>query len=341
MSIYNAPYAERRDPTAVIGRRVVAYIIDLVVPTALFFILFAATATSVDKQNTIFEGRNICDLLRNSSNASVCFEGNNTAFTLKGGEAALVILVPLLVGLANWVFVQSATGASVGKMITGLRVVDANGEPAGIGRNLLRWVFLLIDGICGVLGLVVAAVTTPHRRVGDFVAGTYVVQRDSTGSPVGATGAAPPPPSQYTPFSTTGPGGAPTWPPTPAPPASTSPYAPPPAASYPPPPSNYGVPTSPPPPQATTPAFGSPGFDPAPPPAPAPAPTPTPEPQPQPAPEPLPAPPLTNAQPAATTRSGPTAPVWDATRNAWVSFDPARNAWLRYDDAAKEWRPLD
>ena len=191
MNVYAPPpgYAARRDPTSVLGRRVVAYLIDLIVPTVLFVILFASSATTVDKSSTLFEGRDICSVLRAEESVSMCFESTDKAYTLTGNEAVLVLAAPLLVGLANWVLLQGVAGASVGKMVTGLRVVDANGDDAGIGRNFARWVLLIVDSLCLVLGLVVAAASTPHRRVGDFVAGTFVVGRLDAGVPIDAAAA--------------------------------------------------------------------------------------------------------------------------------------------------------
>jgi hypothetical protein len=163
----------------------------------------------------------VCDTIKQQTNASVCFESANTAFTLTGGAAVLAFGLPVLVSFANLVVLQGARGASAGKMVTNLRVVNEQGHAAGFGRALVRWPFLIIDGLCGVLGLVVAAVTTPHRRIGDFVAGTYVVGRDDVGRPVGAPQAAAThgyaPSSQYTPYTptagaaTAGGSSAPVW----------------------------------------------------------------------------------------------------------------------------------
>ena len=109
---------------------------------------------------------------------------------------------------------QGIVGASVGKLILGLRVVNAQGETCGVGRAFVRWIFLLVDGFCFLVGLIVALATHPHRRVGDFVAGTYVVALASVGRPIASApagaavsryadpappgwtppGAAPPPP---------------------------------------------------------------------------------------------------------------------------------------------------
>jgi hypothetical protein len=109
----------------------------------------------------------------------------------------------------------------------GLRVVNGDGGVAGIGRALVRWLLLVVDSLCGVLGLIVAAVTKPHRRVGDFAAGTYVIGKDDVGRPidggsaaVGAYTPAPAPPPQ----GFTGAGGPTGW----SPPGTAPGTAPPP-----------------------------------------------------------------------------------------------------------------
>jgi hypothetical protein len=91
-----------------------------------------------------------------------------------------------LVGIINNVIVQAATGASVGKMVMGLRVIDAEGRHASIGRQFVRWLLLIVDaGLCFV-GFFVAAFTHPHRRLGDMAGGTYVVAAADVGTPISA-----------------------------------------------------------------------------------------------------------------------------------------------------------
>jgi hypothetical protein len=77
-------------------------------------------------------------------------------------------------------------------MIMGLRVVTADGDTAGLGRQLVRWLMLIVDlGLCFV-GFFVAAFTHPHRRLGDSVASTYVVAVADTGRPLEFAAGAPP-----------------------------------------------------------------------------------------------------------------------------------------------------
>jgi uncharacterized RDD family membrane protein YckC len=181
------------DPTNVMGRRIVAYLIDWVIPVVLGIVLFVTLAESLDKSGTIFEGVDMCSSVRDAGDATLCFETDDSVFAVDGGETALVFGVPILVSLLNYVLLQGITGASVGKLIMGLRVVTGDGSKAGFGRQVVRWLLLLVvDSQCLVIGLIVASLTHPHRRVGDMVAGTYVVGKQDAGRPVVPQVAVPP-----------------------------------------------------------------------------------------------------------------------------------------------------
>jgi uncharacterized RDD family membrane protein YckC len=294
------------DPTEVLGRRVVAYIID--------FILFAGIliAVMVATRDHSYTGApaGACRTLRDGGFSGVCAQFGHRVYTWKGGHAAFGYLLAALLGLLNLVLLQGITGASVGKQIMGLRVVNAQGAPCGIGRAFVRTLLLIVDNFfCFLVGLLVAALTHPHRRVGDMVAGTYVVALADVGRPAEA------PPQQPYPYaySQAGPPGwappgvapppAPGWgttpPPAPgwgtaAPPAPGWGTAPPPAPGWgappPPPPSTWGAP----PPPTQPPPWGAPAPTPPPPAPTPPTPTPTPAPAAEPAsPPPPPSPPAT------------------------------------------------
>jgi uncharacterized RDD family membrane protein YckC len=176
--VSTAPTA-RRDPTAVLGRRIVAYVIDIAIPCILFFALFATLSKTYDSA-----GPGTCDQIKRFTDATICSQSDDSAIAFTSGAAAVVFLLPLGVAFVDMVVFQSARGASVGKLVMGLRVVDDQGNVARFGPMLLRWLFLAVDGLCVVLGLVVAAASTPHRRIGDHVASTYVIGRVDEGQPV-------------------------------------------------------------------------------------------------------------------------------------------------------------
>ena len=178
-------YAPPRDPTTVLGRRIVAYVVDGLV------VLIALAVALALSQHQRYQNApsNACAILRarlapGSPNVTCLNFGGHVlvwkrnAFLVGDGIAAGV-------GLLNLVVLQSIAGASIGKLLLGLRVVDEYGRKAGFGRVLVRWILLVIDGGIFLIGLITVVVTNPHRRIGDFAAGTYVVATASAGVPIG------------------------------------------------------------------------------------------------------------------------------------------------------------
>jgi uncharacterized RDD family membrane protein YckC len=95
--------------------------------------------------------------------------------------AGMVTLAYQLLALVWW---QGRTGASPGKQLVGLRTVDATGQPCGTGKAALRWLSWIVDGFPYCLPVVafIMVFTNPdQRRVGDKVAGTWVVDQRQTG----------------------------------------------------------------------------------------------------------------------------------------------------------------
>lgn len=68
-------------------------------------------------------------------------------------------------------------GQSPGKRMAGVRVVDRDGGPPGIGAILIRNAFRLVDSLPSlyVVGLVSTMVTAQRVRIGDMAAGTLLV----------------------------------------------------------------------------------------------------------------------------------------------------------------------
>ena len=95
---------------------------------------------------------------------------------MRGGYAALWLYG--LVAFTYYAFSEALTGATLGKRIVRIRVVDEAGEhptlSAAVVRNLLR----PIDGLCGYLVGGVLALRSPlGQRLGDRAAHTIVVRR--------------------------------------------------------------------------------------------------------------------------------------------------------------------
>jgi uncharacterized RDD family membrane protein YckC len=83
-----------------------------------------------------------------------------------------------LVLLLYYVLMESLLGRTVGKLITGIRVVDeATGNRPGVGAAIVRTLLRLIDGLFGYLvGFIIATSSVRRRRLGDMAAKTLVVR---------------------------------------------------------------------------------------------------------------------------------------------------------------------
>ncbi|MDO8670785.1 MAG: RDD family protein [Dehalococcoidia bacterium] len=69
---------------------------------------------------------------------------------------------------------------TIGKLILGIRVVKASGRSPGLGRAIVRNLMRIVDGLFLYLVGVIAVSRSPWKqRVGDRVAGTFVVSRRS------------------------------------------------------------------------------------------------------------------------------------------------------------------
>lgn len=344
-------YAAPADPTAVIGRRVLAWLIDVVLAIVLVIITASATWESQDV-GTSSQAEGVCDLINEGDADNICINFDSTVILAEGDDIGTLALVLLIWFAATQVILPALTGASPGKLAVGLRVVDRNSfNKANIGQHLVRWILWVVDAIaCGtpLVAGVVALSSKGHRRVGDLVAGTFVVDRKLLGQPVAVAGANDLP-ALATPAAPYAPSGPPTAPPppaaappppptpTPAPPVAPPVTAPPPSSS---PPSasppSAPPPTPPPAPDDTT-AITPPGGDDTargddtapttaitPPGAPEVAAS---EPPPPPAPDPTP-------------RPGIDAPQWDEARDTYIQWDPELSEWMEWDEASGRWVPI-
>ena len=149
------------DPTQVLWRRLLAAVIDSV-------LLFVLTAVVELPAGTPDE----CPVI-----------GNGTRLCLPGARSGWGwVFLALIVGSIYTVVLEGLTGATVGKRALGIRVVDEVGAmPVGIERALVRHGFSLIEIFTLYIPLFV---TKGHRRVGDLVAGTYVVSKEAVRHPI-------------------------------------------------------------------------------------------------------------------------------------------------------------
>jgi len=174
------------DPTAVLGRRYGAFFIDAAICVVAFTLLFFPFATSRTRAETLrLPG---CHLAEDDSSRVECdnravVQIGDTVYEANGGATlALAILFTFL----YFAVVEAFWGGSLGKQMTGARVVNENGGRIGIGRSIVRWLLFAVDGPLSLFlcGIITSAVSQGHRRLGDMAANTYVVGRDDAGRPV-------------------------------------------------------------------------------------------------------------------------------------------------------------
>lgn len=89
-------------------------------------------------------------------------------------------LIAVLIALSNWVIFPMLSGQSVGKMLTGLRIVGTDGNAASTTRILMRHLVgypltILTMGI----GFLISAFNSKGRALHDFLAGTTVIYGQS------------------------------------------------------------------------------------------------------------------------------------------------------------------
>ncbi len=95
------------------------------------------------------------------------------------------VLLVIGIFVAHTTITELFTGRTIGKLLTGLRIVTREGRPADIRQRLLRGLSKFFDLVAWFL-LVVPLLTPYRQRLGDLLAGTVVVmdrprESDKTG----------------------------------------------------------------------------------------------------------------------------------------------------------------
>lgn len=201
MTAYSPQYASGSpayvgDATNVVGKRIGAWFIDLFIYLILGFLIAAAFGGNNEiKSNSDFSSgtaaAQYCRLWEDN-NKGFCWhtgdESEGAVFTYDGNASGAIFWVVHLIGYG---VLSGVLGGSLGKRAVGLRVVTADGQLAGIGKNLLRTVLWIADAVtCAIpiVGGIMLVSTKGHRRLGDMAAGTFVVDASSVGQPVQVPG---------------------------------------------------------------------------------------------------------------------------------------------------------
>lgn len=99
-----------------------------------------------------------------------------------GPIASGLVILGMLAALAYFPVTEGIWGRSLGKLLTGTIVVNADGNPPGVIKAIIRTLARLVEVNPFLLGGLPAGIfvfNTKHcQRLGDMLAGTYVVRLD-------------------------------------------------------------------------------------------------------------------------------------------------------------------
>ena len=181
------------DPTKVMGRRVGASLIDGVVVFVPFVLYQSSRLEYVDTDDLGgVSATDYCDAYTDRLDGICISAGDRVYFGEAESSPALVLIG---VSVLIYVILQGLAGWTIGKLLTGIRVVREDGSRPGLVKALVRWLFWIVDGlpVGGLVGFIVGLTSTGHRRVGDMVAKTFVVRKAAAGQPVLIPGLTLPP----------------------------------------------------------------------------------------------------------------------------------------------------
>jgi uncharacterized RDD family membrane protein YckC len=169
------PYGQQRDPFAAAGyaswiSRVAAALIDGLLAAVAglpawigYGILIANSTTTTDAN------------------------GHTTTQMHGGGGAAILILVGIVTYIAFWVWnvciKQGRTGATIGKGVLAIRLINNQGLPIGAGLSFVRQIAHILDGIC-YIGYLWPLWDARKQTFADKIMGTVVVNASQVQPPV-------------------------------------------------------------------------------------------------------------------------------------------------------------
>ena len=88
----------------------------------------------------------------------------------------LYVVASLVAGMTYFTWFHGIAGRTPGKMLLGLRVIQASGEPMTPGVAFLRWVGYLISGLAFCLGFLWVAFDGRKQGWHDKIAATLVIR---------------------------------------------------------------------------------------------------------------------------------------------------------------------
>jgi uncharacterized RDD family membrane protein YckC len=155
------PVVDGADPTRSIMRRILAWFVDDLLLFAVgAFAIWITPVTFVDYGPA----------------------PGVTYWVPEGSNAAVLafVAIPIVFWFVNFVVLQGVNGWTIGKFVLSLRTVRFDGRPPGMWRAFVRSAVLavglaLLGCFYAAFALLMVTFTKGHRRVGDYLAQTFVI----------------------------------------------------------------------------------------------------------------------------------------------------------------------
>jgi len=89
-----------------------------------------------------------------------------------------ICLVFLFIIFAYFILMEAYVGWTIGKRLSGMKVLDDTGNKIGIFKSLIRNLLRFVDGLpaLNILGIILIIDSPRGQRLGDRIAKTYVVR---------------------------------------------------------------------------------------------------------------------------------------------------------------------
>jgi len=86
-------------------------------------------------------------------------------------------IIFLIIIVLYFVILEGVIGATIGKKVLGIKVVQLDGQIPGIGRSLIRNLLRAVDALpaFNILGVFLILKSPERARFGDRIAGTRVI----------------------------------------------------------------------------------------------------------------------------------------------------------------------
>ena len=95
-------------------------------------------------------------------------------FVLTAIIGSTAVFLGLAVGIVYTIGFWTASGATPGKMVFGLRVVTVDGDPIGLDKAIIRYIGLWVNVLTLGIGYLFIAFRKDKRGLHDLIAGTVV-----------------------------------------------------------------------------------------------------------------------------------------------------------------------